>query len=220
MPANRAPSTVILDVNGTLTDPAAMGAPWGREDLGEAILDRAVHTAMVAAILDRGQPPFADHLRAAIELVAAQEALDRGEIEAVVQTARRLPARAGALAALTALTEAGHRLVALTNSGAEVGRATLQSCGLLDRIDDVLGVDAVGRFKPHPAVYRYALDQLAARPEEVILLATHPWDLAGAAHAQMRTAWVRHRALAWPSVFPRPVLEAATLPELAELMVG
>ena len=174
---------------------------------------------MVSVILEFAERPFGDHLRAAIELVVAQEELDPGEIEAAAGSARRLPARPGALAALTRLAEAGHHLVALTNSGADVGRATLDACGLLERIDDVLGVDAVGRFKPHPAVYRYALDQLGERPEEVILLATHPWDLAGAARAEMRTAWVRHRARTWPSVFPRPTFQAATLADLAQLLV-
>jgi 2-haloacid dehalogenase len=217
--AAHAPSTVILDVNGTLTDPAAIGAPWGRDDLGETILDHAVHTAMVCAILERGEPPFSDHLRAAIEVVVAREALDPGEITAAAEAARRLPARPDALAALTALTDAGHRLVALTNSGAEAGRATLRACGLLDRIDDVLGVDAVGRFKPHPAVYRYALEQLAAPPGTVIMLATHPWDLAGAAQSGMSTAWVTHGMRAWPSVFPRPTHDAATLRDLAELLI-
>jgi 2-haloacid dehalogenase len=209
---------VILDVNGTLTDPAAIGAPWRREDIGDAILDRAVHTAMAVALLGPDARPFSDHLRAAIEVTVAQEGLDPSGIDAAAESARRLPARPDAAAALATLAGAGHRLVALTNSGAEAGRATLTACGLLDRVDEVLGVDAVGRFKPHPAVYEYALDHLCVRPADALLLATHPWDLAGAAHAGMSTAWVSHGARMWPAVFPRPGLEGATLRDLAQLM--
>lgn len=211
---------IILDVNGTLTDPGSIGAPWGREELGDTILDRGVHTAMVSAILGPEARPFSDHLRASIEVVVAQEGLDPSGIEAAAEHARQLPARPDADAALATLAEAGHHLIALTNSGAEAGRATLAACGLLDHIADVLGVDAVGRFKPHPAVYRHALEHLGAAADQVIMLATHAWDLAGAAHAGMSTAWVTHGARAWPSVFPRPRFEATTLPDLAQLLVA
>jgi 2-haloacid dehalogenase len=211
---------ILLDVNGTLTDPSALGAPWGRSDIGDVILGRAVHTAMTSAILGPDERPFSDHLRAAIEVVAAQEGLDLDGVEAAAGNARSLPARADAAAALTILSDAGHRLVALTNSGAEAGRATLAACRLIDQIDDVLGVDAVKRFKPHPAVYGYALERLAVSPDQVTLLATHAWDLAGAAHAGMSTAWVTHGAAAWPSVFPRPTFQAESLRDLAELVVA
>ena len=220
VPPSESPGAIILDVNGTLTDPGSIGAPWGREELGDTILDHAVHSAMVSAILGPDEGPFSDHLRAAIEVVAAQEGLDPGGIEAAAERARQLPARPDADVALAALAAAGHRLIALTNSGAEAGRATLAACGLLGHIADVLGVDAIRRFKPHPAVYRYALEHLGAAPEEVIMLATHPWDLAGAAHAGMSTAWVRHGARAWPSVFGRPRFEATTLSDLAKLLVA
>jgi 2-haloacid dehalogenase len=78
-----------------------------------------------------------------------------------------------------------------------------------------LGVDAVSTFKPHPEVYTYALSELEEDPDRVVLIATHPWDLAGAAHCGMRTAWVRHRPRAWPSVFPTPDVQAETLTDLA-----
>ena len=51
------------------------------------------------------------------------------------------------------------------------------------------------------------------------MIATHPWDLAGAKHAGMRTAWVRHDARAWPSVFPKADLEADTLDHLAGVLL-
>jgi 2-haloacid dehalogenase len=86
-------------------------------------------------------------------------------------------------------------------------------------VERVLGVDAVSSFKPHPSVYAYALRELNAGADEVTLIATHPWDLAGAAGAGIRTAWVRHSARLWPAVFPDPDLQAGTLLELAHLMV-
>jgi 2-haloacid dehalogenase len=209
---------ILLDVNGTLTDPAPIGSPWQRPDLGGRVLARAVHTAMVDALLGSERRPFSDHLRAAIEVEAHDAGLDPVGIDAAAAVLGALPARPDAEQSLAVLVDAGRRLVALTNSGAQDGEATLSRCGLLAYVERVLGVDAVGTFKPDPRVYTYALEQLGARPGEVTLLATHPWDLAGAANAGMATAWVTHGARAWPAVFPAPRHRAPTLLELARAL--
>jgi 2-haloacid dehalogenase len=174
---------------------------------------------MVDAMLGPTTRPFSDHIRAALEVIVADADLDANRVIEGVAAAAALPARVDAAEALAMLVAAGARLVALTNSGARSGRATLQACGLDGYVDRVLGVDAVSRFKPHPSVYAYALRELSARADEVTLVATHAWDLAGAASAGMRTAWVRHGAHQWPSVFPEPDFQADTLRELALDMV-
>jgi 2-haloacid dehalogenase len=210
---------VLLDVNGTLTDPSGIGAPWARPELGNAVLERAVHTAMVDALLAMAPRPFVDHIRAGIEVVAADANLDGSRVEEAVVAARTLPARADADEALAMLVVAGMRLVALTNSGARGGETTLQACGLDRYVERVLGVDAVSTFKPHPSVYAYALRELDAPGDDVTLIATHAWDLAGAKSAGIKTAWVRHGARRWPAVFPAPDLQADTLLELARELI-
>jgi 2-haloacid dehalogenase len=212
---------VLLDVNGTLTDPSAIGAVWARPDVGERVLQHAISTAMVAALLHDVEQTFRDHLSAAIDVVAAAADLDpRGSVQALASAAS-LPTRPGAAEALATLRAANMRVVALTNSGADGGRATLDGCGLLPLVEQVLGVDATSTFKPHPDVYAYAQSELGEEdPNRVALVATHPWDLAGAAHGGMRTAWVRHGPRAWPSVFPDPDVQADTLPDLANAILA
>lgn len=214
-----APAAVLLDVNGTLTDPAAIGAPWGRPEVGERVLAGAVQSAMVEALLHPGERPFADHIRAAIDVAVADLGLDPAGIPAAVQAAAALPARPDAAEALARLADAGPRVVALTNSGAEGGRTTLESCGLAEHVERVIGVDAVATFKPDPRVYAHALEQLGVDAAAVTLLATHPWDLAGAAHAGMGTAWVTHGARGWPAVFPAPGVRGETLSEVVARLV-
>lgn len=209
---------VLLDVNGTLTDPGSIGAPWGRAELGQAVLDHAVHTAMVDALVGAATRPFLDHIRAAIEVVISEEDLDGSRVEDAVAAASALPARADAPEALAALVASGMHLVALTNSGARAGEATLQACGLARYVERVLGVDAVSSFKPHPSVYAHALRELDLTGEQVTLIATHPWDLAGAKSSGIRTAWVRYGARCWPAVFPTPDLQADTLLALTRVL--
>jgi len=96
---------VLLDVNGTLTDPSAIGAIWARPDLGERVLHQAISTAMVAALLHDVERTFRDHLSAAIDVVAAAAGLDPGVSAQALDSAASLPARPGAADALAALGE-------------------------------------------------------------------------------------------------------------------
>lgn len=213
------PRVVLLDVNGTLTDPSAIGAPWSTPELGHWALDAAIATAMVDALWQEGERPFAEHLRSAIEVQVAEAGLDPAGIEQAVRTASALPARPGAAAALALLAGEGLRLVALTNSGAEAGTRTLAECGLLGHVERVLGVDAVSSFKPHPAVYAYALRELGVAAADALLIATHPWDLTGARRSGIATAWVTHGRRGWPAVFPPPDIRGRSLRAVAETIV-
>ena len=58
------------------------------------------------------------------------------------------------------------------------------------RFDCVLSAELVRVYKPAPAVYEGAAALLGLEPAEVMLVASHPWDLAGARAAGLRTALV------------------------------
>jgi 2-haloacid dehalogenase len=206
-------SVIVFDLNGTLTQPAAIGGPWGASDLGVAVLAAAIQSAMVDTILGDSRP-FSEHIEAALRDEVAERGLDAGRIDEALEAARALPAYPDAAPALEALGGAGHRLAVLTNSGADAGRRTLQANALAERFERILGVDAVGSFKPHPSVYRYALEELRCDPSEVTFVSAHAWDLAGATHAGMRTAFVR-RDERPASLYPSPDLEAADLMAMA-----
>ncbi|GAC1344806.1 MAG: haloacid dehalogenase type II [Candidatus Dormibacteria bacterium] len=180
---------VLFDLNGTLTDPAGIGEWWGAPDLGLVSLQGAVQTAMVDALLGLYRP-FAEHLRAAIQLCVGRRGLDPDGVDAALRRAAHLDAFPEAAEALDHLREGGHRLVTLTNSGGQAGRETLEAAGLADRFERVLGVDAVRSFKPHPRTYAYALTELRARSDEVMMVAAHGWDVTGAKHAGLRTTWI------------------------------
>jgi 2-haloacid dehalogenase len=172
---------------------------------------------MVDTILGRSRS-FSEHIEAALRDEVTERGLDPGPIGAALEAARALPAYSDAAPALEALAGGGHRLAVLTNSGADAGRRTLRANALVERFERILGVDAVGAFKPHPAVYRYALDELRCAATEMTFVSAHAWDLAGAAHAGMRTAFVR-RDERPASVYPSPDLEAADLMVMAAALV-
>jgi Predicted hydrolase (HAD superfamily) len=56
--------------------------------------------------------------------------------------------------------------------------------------DCVLSAEIFGHFKPDPEVYLGAARMLDVAPAELLMVAAHPSDLAGAARAGLRTAYV------------------------------
>jgi 2-haloacid dehalogenase len=204
---------IVFDLNGTLTDPGAIGRPWGERDLGSRVLVAAVQSAMVETILG-GSRAFAAHIEAAVRDEVGRRGLDPARIDEALEAASALPAYSDTGPGLEALQAAGQRLAVLTNSGADAGRRTLEANGLAHRFERILGVDAVGSFKPHPAVYRYALEELGCDPRDVTFVSAHAWDLAGAASAGMRTAFVI-RDEPWASAYSRPDIDGADLCEIA-----
>jgi 2-haloacid dehalogenase len=210
---------VLFDVNGTITDPSGLGEAWGRPELGAPILRSAIETAMTDTIVGVHRP-LAEHLRGALVLEAARSGLDAALVDEAAERATRLRPWPDAREALGLLTAAGLTVAALTNSGAAAGRTTLEHAGLLDAFDLVLGVEAVGVFKPHPRTYAHAVEHLGGRPEDVLLVAAHGWDVAGAAHAGLRTGFVSRTERALSPVVPAPDLTAPDLLGMARAIVG
>ncbi len=213
------PEFVLFDLNGTLTDPSAIGGPWGQKDLGLRVLDGAIRGGMTDALLGTSRP-FSDHVSAALAGEVARRELDEARFDEALRAASALPAWPDAGAALEDLRGAGLRLAVLTNSGADAGRGTLESAGLLDLIDAVIGVDAVATFKPDPRTYAHAIAQLGVPAGAILMVAAHGWDIAGANAAGLRTAWIaRGEGVLSPTV-PEPDLRVADLSALARRVLG
>jgi 2-haloacid dehalogenase len=106
----------------------------------------------------------------------------------------------------------------LTNAGENQTRQLLEAAGLDERVAELVSVEEVELYKPHPAVYRHAAERLGVEPKSVTLIAAHAWDVVGAKAAGLDTIWVDRLEREWP--FPRgkprsriahDLLEAANL---------
>jgi len=87
---------------------------------------------------------------------------------------------------LVALRARGLRLAVLSNGVPTTLATAFQHAGLAPLLDVVLSVEAVGRFKPAPEVYRLAMAALDLPPARIMFVSAHGWDVAGAANAGFR----------------------------------
>jgi 2-haloacid dehalogenase len=120
--------------------------------------------------------------------------------------------------ALEALRKAGLRLAILSNGSPRMLAEASAAAGLASLLDAVLSVEAVGIYKPSPAVYRLALDELRLWPSEILFVSANGWDACGAKACGLRVAWC-NRAGQPPERIPeQPDLEIRSLAELPALV--
>jgi 2-haloacid dehalogenase len=117
-----------------------------------------------------------------------------------------------------ALAALGSRLVTLSNGATAVAEQLLARAGVRDAFGRLLSVEDAGTWKPASAAYAYAATQCDVAPEDMMLIAVHPWDIDGAHRAGLRTAWINRTGATYPDYFYRATLEAASMTDLAELL--
>ncbi len=68
--------------------------------------------------------------------------------------------------------------------------------------DAVLTAELAGSYKPAPAVYQLAVDFLGYRPDQIVMVACHKYDLKAACAFGMRTAFIARPLEFGPGVKP------------------
>ena len=84
------------------------------------------------------------------------------------------------LDALQRLSDAGFRLVTLTNSAPDPNASPLERTGIAALLERQFSVDAVRRFKPAPETYRAVAEGLGVPTSALCMVAAHSWDTLGA----------------------------------------
>eukprot|EP00879_Flechtneria_rotunda_P016779 GHRR01017562.1.p1 GENE.GHRR01017562.1~~GHRR01017562.1.p1 ORF type:complete len:115 (+),score=34.80 GHRR01017562.1:1250-1594(+) len=74
-------------------------------------------------------------------------------------------------------------------------------------------------WKPFQSSYIYAVKQLGVSEDRVLMVASHPWDIAGAMQAGLRGVYVqRNPAEAWPDYLPAPDATVTSFAGVVELL--
>lgn len=165
--------------------------------------------------------PFTTVLDAALEEVLAEQGLEASshDRKAVVKQLETLDQRDGAREAFSMLTNAGIRVMALSNGLKSATKELLARGGLTDLVDEIVSVDEVKLAKPRIEVYHHAAENAGVEPGELALVAAHPWDIHGAAAAGLVTAYL-DADRPFSSVMRTPDFTSGTLPDLARQLAA
>ncbi len=215
------PAVVVFDVNETLSDLS----PMGRHFAGVGC-DEGAARWWFASLLRDGfaltaagvNPAFADLAGDALRSVLAGKPLNRTPDDAVAHLLghfRNLGVHDDVVPGIEALTAGGHRLVTLTNGAAATAESLTGRAGIDGSFERFLSVEDAPLWKPARSAYEYAARTCGVEPQEMLLVASHPWDIDGAARAGLQTAWVNRSGTPYPASFRQPDLVLARLTDLA-----
>ncbi|MFC6489333.1 haloacid dehalogenase type II [Nitratireductor sp. GCM10026969] len=164
--------------------------------------------------------PFRDVATAGLERLFDSETVDSAQIDRIISGFAELDAHPDAAPAIQLLHDAGLRIVTLTNGSASVTERLLERAGLRDRVERMISVDEVKRWKPHQEVYLHRASVVEVEPRHLALIAAHPWDIHGARRAGLMAGYVGRDGKPFPSIMDAPHVTGVTLVEVAEQLVA
>lgn len=214
-------SVVVFDVNETLSDMAPLGRRFVdvglQQDVAKLWFAMVLRDGFALTATDRSQP-FARIAEGVLRgiVAGADPHRDAGPVVAHVMAGfDGLALHPDVATGVEGLASAGYRLVTLSNGAADVAEGLLARSGIRDRFERCLTVEDAGAWKPDRRAYLHAGNACGVRPAEMMLVASHPWDIDGAAHAGLRTAFVNRAAVPYPAHFTDPDLTVGALEHLA-----
>ena len=221
------PSIIVFDVNETLIDIESI-APFFEKLFGDR---RILHEWFNQLVLYSNTITLAGYYETFFTLgqgvlkmlgTIYGVAITPADVEELRTLMLTMPAHKDAPEGLRLLSEAGFRLMTLTNSPPDANGSPLDRAGLARFIERQFSVDSVRRFKPAPEVYQLVAELLNVSPSEICLVAAHTWDTIGAQSVGFSAALVARTGNAVLPVdgLPQPQSVAPDLAELARQLIA
>ena len=101
---------------------------------------------------------------------------------------------------LKALKAGGARLAILSNGSPAMLESAVKNAALDAILDDIVSVDRIRRYKPHPEIYDMITTQWRLYPDAVSFQSSNRWDVAGASRFGFRTIWINRAGM--PDEYP------------------
>jgi len=217
-------STLVFDVNETMLDLRALDQHFQRI-FGDSAVRRewfslVLRSALTLTVIG-DYHDFAAVAGASLGMVAATHEVtitDRDRTT-IATTMGSLPAHPDVVPSLRRLRSAGLQLAALTNSPPAVAEAQLTNAGLITFFDHTLSVHPTKRLKPHRDVYEHAATQIGVPPHEMMMVAAHDWDIAGAMATGMQGAYVIRPGMALNPLFVQPTVSGPTMTAVTDAIL-
>ena len=218
------PSVIVFDVNETLSDMSGMaarfaetGAPAPLAKLWFATLLRDGFALTAAG----DNPGFARIGAETLRGLLPDAGITSGLGEAVahiLEGMASLGLHPDVAEGVRALKTEGYRLITLSNGSAQFAAKMFTPAGILDEFEALLSVEQASAWKPNHAAYVYAAGVCGTSPDQMLLVAVHPWDIHGAARAGLKTAWLNRTGAVYPAHFTAPDFTMTALTDLPEVL--
>lgn len=216
---------IVFDVNETLLDMSPLQSKintllhnekgfkiWFFMLLHHSLVDNSINSYHT----------FTDIADATLQMAAKSFGITTSEEErkAALSVIKELSAHPDVEEGLRLLQEKGFTLATLTNSPPDTLAAQLKHAKLTHFFKATLSIDAVKKYKPAPETYRYAAKELGEELSNLILVAAHGWDIAGATSVGMKAAFIDREGQSLYPLAPVTTYTGKTLVEVAQQIIS
>ncbi len=215
------PKAVFFDAYGTLFDVYSVGLlaeqlfPGHGNSLGLLWRDKQIeYTHLVTSSNDGAHyQPFWELTRGALRYACKRLALDltAAHEERLMNQYNHLSAFPENKEVLAALKAKRVTTGILSNGDPEMLAVAVRSAGLEGLLDHVLSVDAVRKYKTHPAVYALGTQATGLDARQIAFVSCNSWDALAATWFGYRTLWVNRYQLPFEELGTQPTRTGSSL---------
>lgn len=216
---------VFFDINETLLNLGILQVHFDKSFDDKYVLKywftKLLHTSTVMGSMDDYQN-FGELAGVVLENVFHESGkpLTKETKTEILGSFRKLPAYDDVPEALKLLRDNNIRTIAVSNSSMEMIMEQLSNAGIIGLFDAWYSVDAVKKYKPFEAIYRYVANHEELSTGDIVMVATHDWDLFGAKKAGLTTAYIQRKKEIYNPFYLQPDISRANLIDLARDIIN
>jgi 2-haloacid dehalogenase len=147
-------------------------------------------------------------------------ALDPATLRRLCDAWLHLPPFPEMPASVRRLRDAGLPLALLSNGSRAGLDALIGNSGMHWGFDQVISVDEVQVFKPHPEVYRLAEQRMLTARENLLFVSSNAWDASAAGLSGFPVCWIKRQQGPFDQLGAVPTLDCAHLGAMVDWVLA
>lgn len=215
---------VFFDMNETLLNLSLLGAQFDKHFEDKYVLKywftKLLYSSTIMGIMDEYRN-FGELAEIALENLFFEnnKPLTNVVKKEILGEFRKLPAYNDVRPALNLLRKKNIRVIAVSNSSLTMIKEQLTNSGIIDLFDSYYSVDSVKKYKPFKDIYQSVAKEEGLNTSDVVMVATHDWDLFGAKQAGLTTGYVKRKQEIYHPFYSQADFKDSNLPDLIQQII-
>ncbi|HYM32426.1 MAG TPA: haloacid dehalogenase type II [Candidatus Cybelea sp.] len=214
----------VFDAYGTLFDVAAaarhcsaeLGDRW--QPLADLWRAKQLNYTWLRSLMGR-HADFWQVTGEALDVAMASLGLSNAGLrQRLMDLYLRLEAYPEVPAVLRRLKASGRACAVLSNGSPKMLKAAVDHAGIGELLDHVISIEDAGIYKPHPSVYRLAVERLGVPARQMTFQSSNAWDAHAAQAFGFRSIWINRFGQPREPLPERPEAELTSLADVPAIV--